>query len=314
MLFDPHHRIWDFWAVHDKHQYHLYFLQAPRAGHAYIRHDLASIGHAVSSDLIHWQRRQDALHKGRAGQWDDLSLWTGSVMGYQDKWFMFYTGRDARTRTQNIGLAVSDNLDIWTRFGQSPILYPHSKWYMTGSEETPESFTWRDPFVVYDPHSQLFYLLIACHDRSRPLGYQGAIGYAVSEDLYHWTLMPPLLSPGWFQHLEVPTIIWWEDAWYLFVSVKAEWFHPSSPFGRPITGTLCFRSQNITGPFVVVKPPIVVEKWYALRPVNLGTQWGLLGWRMGEEEGYPQHPFPYGVDNPKGLIQTANHTLQIINL
>jgi hypothetical protein len=211
---------------------------------------------------------------------------------------MFYTGRDRRTRIQNIGLAVSDDLELWTKSPSSPLLQPDPRWYKTGNEESSEAFTWRDPYVVYDPMSTLYYLFLSSHDRFQPEGYQGAIGLAVSRDLYQWTLLPPVLSPGCLRDMEVPTVIRWNNGWYLFVSVKAEWYRPTCPLGDGVTGTLCFRSEKLTGPFELVGHPLLVDHWYAARPVAHGKQWLLLGWRMGEEEGFPHHSLPYSIDNP----------------
>lgn len=311
MLIHPDYRIWDFWTIFDGGQHHLYFLKAPRTGPANMRHDLAHVGHATSMDLVNWEWHENALYPGSPGTWDDLSIWTGSVIGFRNKWFMFYTGRDKITRTQNIGLATSDNLERFTRNSLSPAFQPDPKWYRTSTEEAPEVFTWRDPYVVYESRSNLHYLFLSAHDRSQPDGYQGAIGLAVSQDLYHWTVHPPVLSPGWFQDMEVPTVIWWNDSWHLFVSVKSEWYHPSSPFRERTTGTLCFRSDKITGPFEYVGHPLRGDDWYASRPVRHENQWYVLGWRMGEEEGYPHHALPYTIDNPRVLGQGSDHKVYV---
>ena len=45
--------VWDFWFADDGEQYHLFFLYASRALHdPDARHYRASIGHAVSTDLV----------------------------------------------------------------------------------------------------------------------------------------------------------------------------------------------------------------------------------------------------------------------
>ena len=75
--------VWDFWFVQQGPDYHIFYLQAPRALEKEIqRHWHVSIGHAVSQDLIHWEILPDALAPTAAdsGAWDNYTTWTGSVL------------------------------------------------------------------------------------------------------------------------------------------------------------------------------------------------------------------------------------------
>ncbi len=58
IVFDlPDSWVWDFWFADDGERYHLFFLYASRALHDPDRRHLrASIGHAVSDDLVSWSR------------------------------------------------------------------------------------------------------------------------------------------------------------------------------------------------------------------------------------------------------------------
>ena len=63
----PEAWVWDFWTVDDGEQYHLFFLYASRAlKDPHARHYRASVGHAVSSDLVSWERVTDALVRSDA--------------------------------------------------------------------------------------------------------------------------------------------------------------------------------------------------------------------------------------------------------
>jgi beta-fructofuranosidase len=79
-VFDlPDSWVWDFWFADDGDRYHLFFLYASRALHdPERRHLRASIGHAVSDDLVSWTRVADALVRSDAPAFDDVATWTGS--------------------------------------------------------------------------------------------------------------------------------------------------------------------------------------------------------------------------------------------
>ena len=67
----PDSWVWDFWLAEDHDTYHLFFLHASRALHDPDRRHLrAAIGHAVSTDLIHWEQVPDALVHGDPGEFD----------------------------------------------------------------------------------------------------------------------------------------------------------------------------------------------------------------------------------------------------
>ena len=130
--------VWDFWFADDGERYHLFFLYASRAlQNPDARHERASIGHAVSADMVHWTQVADALVRSDTPAFDDLATWTGSVVQHPDgTWFMFYTGATLDTNDKNvqrIGYATSPDLDVWTK----------------SSDAVLEAF--RDPWVFPDP-------------------------------------------------------------------------------------------------------------------------------------------------------------------
>jgi beta-fructofuranosidase len=146
--------VWDFWFADDGPDRHVFFLQAPRSlGDPDRRHRNASIGHAVSDDLVSWTILPDALAPGAPGSWDDLATWTGSVIEAGGTWFLFYTGISGGSaeRIQQIGLATSPDLVRWERWGDRPLIRPDPAWYQTNDGAGPIDQAWRDPFVFADP-------------------------------------------------------------------------------------------------------------------------------------------------------------------
>lgn len=204
------HWVWDSWYVTHHGVHHAFFLRASRAlQEPELRHERASIGHATSSDYSDWTLQPDALVPSDGPAWDDLATWTGStVQGADGRWYLFYTGigRSDRTRVQNIGLAVSDDLTSWRRYGDEPIIQPDPRWYETGVSEAWHERAWRDPWVFPDTEGG-WHMMLTARAASGPGPDRGVVGHAWSPDLLHWEVRPPLSSPGGFGQLEVPQLV-----------------------------------------------------------------------------------------------------------
>jgi beta-fructofuranosidase len=195
--------VWDSWITDDGEEYHLYFLQAPRSvGGPDRRHFAARIGHATSTDLVEWGYCGVVLDASDGPAFDDLALWTGSVVqGDDGRWRMFYTGisRTGGADDQRIGAAVSDDLFSWRR--ESTLLSADPRWYATHPDGSSE--TWRDPFVFPDPDGDGWHMLITARQLGAPRLDNGVIGLARSADLVDWEIQPPLCAPDGFGQLEV---------------------------------------------------------------------------------------------------------------
>jgi beta-fructofuranosidase len=200
--------VWDSWTADDGERFHLFFLKAPRTlGDLTRRHTHASVGHATSTDLAHWAIQPDVLAPA-AGGWDDLAIWTGSVVrGDDGLWRLFYSGLSKRrgygSRDQRIGAAVSADLTTWTRVSERPIVAPDPTLYKTLDEDPAASATWRDPFVFKDPDGDGWHMLITARKQGAPRLRDGVLGHARSHDLATWELQPPLTEPAGFGELEV---------------------------------------------------------------------------------------------------------------
>ncbi len=76
--------VWDSRVADDGDHFHLFDLQAPRSlGDPALRHEHATVGHARSRDLVDWEVLPDPLGPAPAA-WDDLAVWTGSVVRDDD--------------------------------------------------------------------------------------------------------------------------------------------------------------------------------------------------------------------------------------
>jgi beta-fructofuranosidase len=205
------HWVWDSWYVQEENGCsHAFFLRASRALlDPDLRHQRATIGHAVSTDLRSWRLVADALVPADGPRWDDLATWTGSIVrGPDRRWYMFYTGvsRVEHGLVQRIGLATSDDLLSWRRPGTQPLLEPDPRWYETLDLTNWYEQAWRDPWVYPDPSGRGWHMLITARSNAGPATGRGVLGHATSSDLMTWTVQPPLSAPAGFGHLEVPQV------------------------------------------------------------------------------------------------------------
>lgn len=204
----PEAWVWDFWTVDDGERYHLFFLYASRAlKDPHARHHRASVGHAVSTDLVTWERVTDALVRSDAPAFDDLATWTGSVVRHPDgRWFMFYTGarlNEVGANVQSIGYAVSTDLYEWDK-APGPVLEADARWYEKFADGNWHDEAFRDPWVFEDPDGEGWHMLITARANHGDVVDRGVVGHAWSADLETWELREPLSQTGaGFGQLEV---------------------------------------------------------------------------------------------------------------
>jgi beta-fructofuranosidase len=297
--------IWDFWLARDDGEHHLFFLQAPRSlGDPEQRHWHVSVGHAVSTDLRKWRLLPDALAPAPAGAWDDYTTWTGSVLRHDRRWWMFYTGtcRREQGKVQRVGLAISENLISWQRYGSAPLIEADPRWYeQLGSSTWPEQ-AWRDPWVFPDPATGTFHALLTARVADGDPATRGVIGHATSDDLVSWTVQPPVTASGVFGHLEIPQVERVGGAWRLLFSTP-----PGG--GYAVEGTHLLSAGHPLGPYkwsshqVLDADPAGTR--YGGRLVRDGTGWQLLTWLNrgpdGEFVGELADPVPVRTDGPLSL-------------
>lgn len=232
---------WDFWFAWQGKTLHVFYLQASQLACAYNaekRHNLASVGHAVLTNFG-WQEinpDKPALASREGASWDNLSIWTGSIIEKESRYYMFYTSRCSedqfvlttheRRQPQNIGVAESTNLITWQRTTASK---EHPVIPNPGLGSGFDGVSWRDPYVIKDDTNQQFYAFICACPSDAPTDAGGAVAYATSLDLEDWQTNPYQIlykSPE-FHYLEVPQIFWrkmpYENCWRLYLVFSPYW-------------------------------------------------------------------------------------------
>jgi beta-fructofuranosidase len=297
--------VWDSWVADGGDRYHLFFLTAPRTGDPGSRHTQAVIGHATSADLRHWHHEPDALHPS-AGGWDDVALWTGSVVRADDGvWWLFFTAISTRghgMRDQRVGAATSSDLMTWTKAGDAPLLEADARWYTTLAEDSTASETWRDPFVLRDPNGDGWHMVLSARALGAPPHADGVLAHAVSDDLVRWTVRPPLTTPSGFGQLEVPQIREVDGQWVLLFTC-----HPQEQAPETVARWGRYSTWSVVGPTALGPWDIAAARPFTAEPALFAAplvrrrdgSWAVIGFHNLEAEGVDAFeiidPVPVGI-------------------
>lgn len=333
--------IWDFWTYRDgpleSPTWHIWFLKADKSlKDEGLRHWNVSHGHATSTDLKSWTHLGTSFSPSASPAWDDKTVWTGSVIR-DDRpdsaglWHLFYTGTCAAEngRRQRIGHATSIDGHNWQRVGDGLIIdrVPGDAVSALYEEYAlPDAGPWdgramRDPWVMRNPDGPgwLMYFTARVADGDE-LNARGAVGLARSDDLYHWTLLPPVYAGGDYGQLEVPQVFEVDGRWYMvFCNAGEHWSkkvvqaYAAAGHGTPVWGSHYLVAAHPLGPWQLPEGPFLDGsmpcKRYAAKVVDTGAGLALLGFDYwgadGEFVGTIGDPVPVQVDARSGLMSLA---------
>jgi hypothetical protein len=195
--------------------FHLYYLldeEHHRARNGFGGHQWA---HAASNDLIHWQQYPLAVPTGAEGEFDYLSICTGSMFYHEGVYYAFYATRrvaDDGTRSEHLCRATSTDGIHFVKDPANPIASP-GEWY--------DVHNFRDPVVFRDERSGQFHMLVTACVRSPEIHERaGCLAHLVSSDLSTWRLLPPFLDglpgrPGYYISPECSDYFYWNGWYYL---------------------------------------------------------------------------------------------------
>lgn len=210
---DPNGCVW-----HDG-QYHLYYQHNPYAA----KWGSVHWGHAVSTDLVHWEHRPIALAPSEP--YDDHpegGVFSGSMVIQNGEWNAFYTATTnyGQGFVQTQCLATStDNGDTFTKYAGNPVI------------ETPPAGTspdFRDPKVFR--HGALWYMVVGASIGAGAWhGGEGCAHLYSSQTLTRWEYRGILArSNGRFGTMwECPDFFPLGDKWVLTFSPMFNGTHRS---------------------------------------------------------------------------------------
>ncbi len=200
----------------------------------YMRHNMSGvedsterdIGHAVSVDMVAWTQLSPVLPI-RPDKWDNLHVWSPTMIEQDGTWYMFYTGvtavPGAGGELQRIGVATSTDLFSWQRYDQPAFSGTMVPWAFSDSS-TYAGCQFRDPFVMRDPARPGKWLLYYVATPASALD-QIIVGVAQNDGgLTPWSDLMPLWATdaahywGWS---ESPFLHPHGGLWYLFVTTNS---------------------------------------------------------------------------------------------
>jgi beta-fructofuranosidase len=198
--------------------FHLIYLldeEHHRARNGFGGHQWA---HASTKDLIHWQHHPLAVPVGAEGEFDYLSICTGSIIVHDSIFHAFYATRrvgDGGERSEHLCRATSADGIHFIKDQENPFASPGA-WY--------DQYNFRDPHVFRDEQSGQFHMLVtACERRPAIDNRAGCLAHLVSSDLFDWELRPPFISglpgrPGYGLAPECCDYFEWNGWYYLIWS------------------------------------------------------------------------------------------------
>lgn len=306
--------VWDFWLADTGTEYHLFFLQAPRVGDPDKRHWNTSVGHAVSNDLTQWRVLGDALRPSPEPAFDDLAIWTGSVVrGDDGTWYLFYTGlsRADDGQVQRVGLATSADLTTWRKHGPDSLVSADPRWYHQ-FDGSGEAEFWRDPWLIRDPGGDGWHMLVTATARDGEVGQRGVIGHARSPDLLSWQVLPPLSrTDSGLGQLEVPQLVVVEAEPVLLFNCLGPQLSPARRKAGELGGVWVLRPDSLLGPYDVEQATrLTDESLYVGKLIQRRDgQWVLLAFVNQDADGAfvgsISDPMPVALPVGSGVLLTA---------
>ena len=268
------------------------------------------VGHAISRDLVTWERLPTALHVGPPGSWDDLRLCTGSVIGRDGRYWMAYSATshidstlEEQYRVQRAGMAVSADLTTWTKLPENPVTEAVAPLYERMGTGQRKMRHWRDPFLFDD--ADTVYQLVCARRNEDPTGERGTVAVARSADMRNWEVLPPLEHDRVTDEMEVPQLYNIDGRWFLVFCTLGRFLTPehAEGFGDRLPGRSNFSmvADSPFGPFRVHGTGQIVEHdpdaiFYAAQLVELKGRWYLLATEKDEQGERISDPVPVYAD------------------
>lgn len=176
----PGIRINDSWYCRDEElMYHSYFLEYSYDEPEEYAWSRQRIGHMVSKDLQNWTYCGTVLAP-EPGTWNDIGLATGSVVRYNNLWYMLFSGNSSEV--SGIGIAVSQDLYTWKRVGEQPVIRFYDLYPFQYEGRTVYAAPLADPYVYPEPIDGVYYIFVNSWVAGLPLNQRAVQAIFTTRD------------------------------------------------------------------------------------------------------------------------------------
>lgn len=210
-----------------------------------------------TEDYCDYQDQGVVLNYGETAEDQDISLGTGCVIKDKDGLYhAFFTGHnDYRDPKEAIMHATSTDMINWTKLPEDTFV----------ANENYSLQDFRDPYVFWVDEEQCYWMLVVTRYEKN-----GVIAKYTSKDLSKWKDGGVIFTDdmGYGANLECPTLIKYNDLWYL--SFSDQWPYKLVHYRV---------SKSINGPFEALdKDTIDGNGFYAGRMETDGENLYVVGW------------------------------------
>ena len=167
-----------------------------------------TIGHATSTDLIHWDIHTPVLSIS-PDDFGSYQVWSPAVIEDGGRFWMLYTGVNENV-AQAACLAVSDDLYHFEKYRGNPVYVP-GEW---GNWDSSRWSDCRDSFVL--KHDGIFYQYVFVTRPTADGGREPATGIVSSTDMVHWKEEGTFRMPSCSFAAESPFVVRHGENWYFF--------------------------------------------------------------------------------------------------
>ena len=243
------------------------------------------LDHAVSKDLLHWQRLPTALFPGKPGEPDDDGIGGCSIVYRDGKYHMFYAG----TNPQVTYHADSRDLIEWRKDNPlKPVIVPDPRWYVAHDAAVEDPYNergWRDPFLFIDDKQGRYVMTVTARRNQGPWRERGCVAWVVSRDLVNWEVQAPLYAPSIGMNLEV-TELFEMDGRYFLIFCHGE------------TNTTRYRvADRLEGPYRCPVDDVLLPNYmYAPRTIERQGKRYLIPWVADRLNGSDDNRSEFGAE------------------
>lgn len=194
----------DFTLIRKRGRWHLFHItgRGPK-GMAGLRPENLALGHATTRDFIHWT--------------EQLHVTATHAACYAVK----HRGRYALIRGLQ-AVCWSKDLFHWSRAEPLQFTNDPARWYDRQDKIAEGRYiSPRDPFITTNPTTGKWVMLFCDRVPHGDVYQRGCVGAAESEDLVHWTYLPPVFGPKHF-YCESPHVVLLGGKYHLFFTLSPE--------------------------------------------------------------------------------------------